>query len=574
MSLNQLLYIFSSKEKSDVNIINGIRQRLIRYFGTSYDSKTKSEPGSTQRSKGSEESFQLKKTIRSKFSRGNPSRDDNIWSHVTSNNISEAPKHYRTPTTVQIEESTKKSISKYCNVSRRITRCEAAFWCNAALCASKDMGLLGQYVSDGRILKQSVSEAIDSSIKNSMSGYPLYVKKTDKRSINDVKTWLDNLFSKPSLYSMYKNILMFNPLIVLYRFQPKVNEELKEYDIKIREVWCVPHRIIALEHYFFGNIIDSYNLNNQKIPFPITSSGLRNVDISNKIIRRMRSLIDTNRYCNMYSMDYSSYDQSIPVFFIDIFFSIYESNFKLSYVDKKILNLLRFYIKYCPIIHDGRLYFKKSGISSGSLLTNYFDSFVNLTIWYASRQLCYMSEKEFHKCLYNNKYILENSAATYLNFDSSKRENLAVCGDDTLIYTSEYEITVNRILCEYIGMKIEPKHINYNRPYKEVFFLGRYWNSDSEPIQTDLYLFTHLIFKERFYYIDDIDISEELTPMRMISICCPFSNGMDFIRKYFYNFDMFWKFINSRSKFLYLKEWPFDSYVWKDITSIYNWRRF
>jgi len=580
--ISKVVKTMFTTQLNDSNILKGINDKIINIFikrneigqkQQKITSKyTKEFPGSGF-SKNELGSTKIYKHFKSVFHSGNPTYDNIIWEYNSLNHFNAAPKFLREITKSTIRTSTAESLSEYTSLSRRLKRGETYFWANAAVSAARDLRLFGIHIQKHK--KMTISEAVKLSVKNTASGYPHYCKKTDKKSINDVTKWLNNLFKKPTLYSMYNNLLMKNPLVIYYRFQPKILEKENDYEIKTREVWCVPHRIIALEIYFFGNTIISYGEWNKKCADPITPTGLRNVEISRKIVRSLRSRLGTKNGYNMYSMDYSKFDRTIPLFFIDLFFSIYENSRELTQIEKKIFSLLRFYTKYSPIVYQDTLFIKKKGIASGTYLTNYFDSFVNLTIWYASRQLTYMSNKEFENLAYDNNVIMNNCAMSSIKFNSEKRSDISICGDDSILYTTKTEIYVNQCLCKYLGMKIEPKFINNNKETEEIFYLGRYWNYLSEPVQTELYLFVHLIFKERWFKkLEGVDISEELTPMRMLSICCPFANGFKFLEKYFSKLEIFRKFIYNKNKFLYIKDWPNEGYIWMSMDTVYDWKLF
>jgi hypothetical protein len=372
------------------------------------------------------------------------------------------------------------------------------------------LGLIDpNFVKPEKIKPLDPIQSVEIAVNDANAGFPTFKKKNNKHAINDAKFWLTNILNKPNIYSFLNNILLKNPKILLHRFQPKLNEE--KLVSKIRQVWCEPFRIISLENYFFRNIIDHSIDYNKNISQCSTSSGLRNVDISTKIIYRMRNNIGQQFNKELFSLDYSKYDASIPDFAIDLYFLTMEQHLNLNKVERSLFHLLRYYTKYGPILFNGKLYFKRKGISSGSLLTNHFDSWWNLVLNYSARSL-YESNVDLN----------DVRIGKFSNFSINHtfNEMIAVTGDDIIKYCTHLEVLYLQALCTYLGMKVEVEY-STNDPDDDIFFLGRFWNKNCEPIQTEEYFTAHICFRSTFYKNIPIDISEELEPSRIISICAP-----------------------------------------------------
>lgn len=366
---------------------------------------------------------------------------------------------------------------------------------------------------------------------------------------------------------------MRNYLVILHRFQISESENMGA-DVKIRQVWCTPMRIIALENMYFRNLLSRVSDFNSRVINPVYTSGFRNVEISELMVRRLRNRIGSSKNCALFSMDYSKYDRTIPDFAIDLFFSVCRHEMSLNENEFKMLNLLRYYIKYSPIIYKSELFFKRRGISSGSLLTNLFDSFWNLTIWELSYSIF---ESGYYEQFMNNPNdLMTTSLSDNLKIGNSRRDNICVCGDDVIIYCEPEVVHICIELCKLFDMNIEVK-MSTNHPDKDIFFLGRYWDNNSAPFQTEFYIVLHAIFRTRFYKkenLPNIDISSQLTANRLISICCQFKNGYNILIKLFGTHPQIIDFFSNRRRFYKLGDWRSDDLEFKKFDEIYSWKNF
>lgn len=416
----------------------------------------------------------------------------------------------------------------------------------------------------------TVGEAIERGTKSTSAGWPTLEKKTSSASQKDVSTWVPEFLRNPRVYSIFKN-----PCIIFIRFQPIV-ENFKDAIIKIRQVYGVPFRVVVLENVFFGEILDNYFQHNLNSESPVSSSSLTNHQISTRIVSRLRSYLDNTNGRSLYSMDYSKFDSTVPPFAIDIFFLICQNSLEMSETYFKAFHLLRFYVKYTPVVWKRRLFLLCRGIPSGLLITNLFDSWWNLTLWYLAR-----------KVIHNNgSRSFENFNANSLNYfftDRSivsdylpPREDLAVCGDDVLIYTYEHEILIHKLICDRYFMNINI-NIVCNSSNDNTFFLGRYWDKDSVPIQSEVYISTHLMIRTRWYRKEDVsfDISEDLDINRFLSIVCPLGNGNEYIRKYFMYWPPLIKFVRSSGGFTLLKDdWIGSGDRYIRGADVFNWKSY
>jgi hypothetical protein len=95
-----------------------------------------------------------------------------------------------------------------------------------------------------------------------------------------------------------------------------------------------------------------------------------------------------------------------------------------------------------------------------------------------------------------------------------------------------------------------------------IYFLGKYWNEKNKPVQTFLYLTAHIIGRTRFYNKSKLPFPiEELKFHRILSITQDLSNGWSYIRRAFYNWKDFRKFLDENDTYYNLKEWPQETYL-------------
>lgn len=454
------------------------------------------------------------------------------------------------------EFSTRQCIESYTSRERRLPSVQRNCIGRSGIEAAKILKIL----TNGRTntLKGSsgrIQSVIDTS-KNTNSGYPFYKKKNSDLCIKDTISWLNNIFKKPNLYSLMKNPLMENPISIFYRTQPSVKEEENSVKIKIRQVWGLPQRIICLEYYFFSGILENVFKNNVYGENVIYSSGLTNYEISEKIISKIRSNMSINKELSLYSMDYSKFDRNIPSFAIDLFYSIVKEELTFQNPDEeKLFHLLRFYIKHAPFVYKDQLFYKTNGIPSGSYITNLIDTWWNLTMWIYSERIANYYRKNLN--LFLNKDDITNLDFNEIDNFKIFDKSIGICGDDTVILTDRIHIHIMKLICVSLGMSITENQI-CNDPTKPFYFLGRNWSYANEPIQTDLYMFSHIVIRTKFYKEEELEglKLKYLTPVRILSICMQFSNGIDFINRFLNDFEKLNNYLEISTGFYLLKEYP------------------
>jgi len=478
------------------------------------------------------------------------------------------------------EQSTSECINHYTARSRQLSVAQRRSIGLSGIQAARTLSIISE--GNGRRHSPStrpdrVNDCVMGTSKNTNSGFPFFKRKNSTLCIEDTKIWIRNIFENPSYYSIIKNPLFEMPTTLFYRVQPSVKEEENTIEVKIRQVWGIPQRIVALEYYFFKDILSSVYENNVFGSNPVYSSGLTNYEISLRIINRLRNLKNNSmNNKNLYSMDYGKFDRTIPNYAIDIFYAICRGNLDLSEKDDKIYNMLRFYIKFTPFIHNDKLFVSQRGIPSGSYITNLLDTWWNLTLWNLSYNLRQYYTTNLSDFLNKEEFFEKRISEYLLNTNFIRFEDLGICGDDSIAYTDHFHIKILENLCDSLGMKITTNVIT-KEPYEDMYFLGRRWDWLNRPIQSDLYFIGHLALRTKFYNKDEleIDVSEDLEITRMLSITLQFYNGMDFLERYFTNHVKLNQFLEGSSGFYLLKEWPItDGYQYINRIDAMSWTKF
>lgn len=461
------------------------------------------------------------------------------------------------------------SIKKYTSNSRRLHSSQADCFGLAGYDAALQLGIIPNPNIKFKN-RRNVEESVVKTSKNTNSGWPFFKRKNDVSCIRDTVSWVSNFINRPTYYSILKNPLTENPTSLFHRVQPSVDGD--NCNIKIRQVWCVPQRIIALEHYFFSELIENVKSMNMKGRFSVYSSGLTNESISRKMVRNLRDrLFFDSSSKKVYSLDYSKYDSTIPNFAIDLFFAIIKDHLDLSDSEDKAFECLRCYTRNTPLCYGNNLYIKTKGIMSGTYITNLFDTWFNLLLWNVSNSMKH-DNYNYYQIPDHHDFIKKIS---YKAFPMSPRNDIALCGDDVLIYTDDYEISIHRKLCLSLGMKIEVSE-SYTTHKQSFYFLGRFWDFMNRPIQTEIYLTSHICVRTKFYNIKEVgpEVIKNLDLYRILSICLPFYNGINYIKKYLMNWKPMRDFLNSNEDFTLLKEWPNDSYISVSRFDAFNWKSY
>jgi hypothetical protein len=473
-------------------------------------------------------------------------------------------------------------------VGKRPSRSLFVLICKCGWRAAEKLGIFDS--SGKKVYKPlKAEEAVEFTIKKSNSGYPESGIKNDPVILNNVLMWLKktirsnkffDVLNEPSLaFNVKNNSFDFwnMPTYILHRFQVSVDEEGKLCKQKIRQVWCFPHRIIAGEVVCFKEVFDNAKLKSLVDIFPTFATGLRGSEISDRIIGPIREAFALNYPCDefIYSLDYSKYDRTIPLWAHDVFYALVGSCLDLDEKHSRLFDKIRFYNKYTPYIVNDEVHFAQRGISSGSYTTNVFDSWWNLTLIYMAQELVETKSSRTVDdiisgkiSMFHNTTRLFRKAKTSQFFDDIK---VSVCGDDAIIMAKPKLIHLHRAICEQFGMEV-----NHKKPAglnDDTFFLGSYWNVQNEPYQTEFYLSAHCMFRNRFYKKGELPISiEEFKRSRICSICLKFVNGFDYMIKTFSEYGPIKRMFAEKLGYVKMRMFPEVSFEDVEFDYLTSWR--
>lgn len=591
--ISRLSYRFKSYHYTENDSLTYLRKQLKHIYENTQEiseSKNKSNKFEDQiRIKSNINVIKnIKNTYKTNTNCNSPWIDASLWNQISSidktflpTSISSASVRFTSGSSLQsknkiqsslfnaeVKDSDHSCIERYISNSRHLSSLDVKRFSIAGLQAAKQLRIIPSF---GNICttKDPIFSTKDTS-KNTNSGWPFFKKKNSDLCINDTISWLTKFLNKPNYHTLFKNPLFENPTSLFHRVQPSMDSS--KCNIKIRQVWCVPQRIIALEHYFFHNILKSVYSNNLNSVNCIYSSGLTNYEISTRMISRIRDYLsyDPSNTKKVFSLDYSKYDSTIPNFGVDLFFSIIRENSKFTDIENKAFECLRCYTRNTPLCYGNNVYIKTKGIMSGSYITNLYDTWFNLLLWNISDSMERSGvNAKFHEN--SNDFLKEVKFSQNLNH--KLRFSIGLCGDDVIIWTSFNEISNHKKLCESLGMKIVV-NCQYSSSSENIFFLGRYWDKYNRPIQTETYVISHICVRTKFYKVNDVgkNVIDNIDLFRILSICLPLYNGRSIMDKYFYNWEPLKKFYESNKDFILLKEWPNNGYKSINRLKAFNWR--
>jgi hypothetical protein len=361
------------------------------------------------------------------------------------------------------------------------------------------------------------------------------------------------------------------PLYIAHRFQIFVNSDASFSEFKIRQVWVVPFRIAVLEAMFFDNLISRVKLKALTDKNPIYPIGLLNSQIGKRCILNLRRKAKA-RNLKIFSGDYSKFDSTISTFFLDIYFSICESNLVMSKLERLIFTFLRFYMKYTPYVDKGNVGFMLRGIPSGAYITNNFDTFVNGTVWTLAHIIRYHYPKVAEEIVYNYKSLSD------FNFNTKDIEGLTfdldyvhIYGDDSTAAMDEFHSILVSEIAKSIGLDLSFKDpVNFDDD--EVFFLGRFWDVNGFPFQTHHYMSYHITYRTSWYREENLkfDIKTKLKLYRILSICLPLRGGLEYLRTVYDDWPPFRNWYDNREPMFLLKDYPNEEFLVKSFYDAIN----
>lgn len=509
-----------------------------------------------------------------------------LWSRIKRNSNQSLPREIRFAEPNEIIAEDRVQITSYTTPSRGCRKCCVAVFSKCALLAATDFGCFENSQKRPYRVKP-ISLSVKELSKNTNAGTDTLGRKDDPDVQNVVIQQLRDLFRRPTSFKLFdknysyavsdKLFRMFDlPELIFHRFQATYDRVTGICKEKSRIVWCVPYTIVALENLFFGKIIESCKDRMRSINEVVYPTGLTNYQIGQRSVGTLRS-----KYANLYyhgakdmmivSIDISKFDSSMVNWFKDIFFAMFEPAIHFVGSSKKVYDYLRLYVKFTPFVYEGKVLHKLRGISSGLLITNFIDSLWNYTT-YQFQNLIELYYPEYEQMLFEGKFDVEK---TYI--DPSRvidkvvlvRPTVRVFGDDSIFLCTQRQLTVYTNICKMLGMTVKVKHC-CNHPEDPIFFLGRYWNNQNRPFQTDEYLALRIVYT-KWYNEKDLPFSiKKLHLYRMLSICLPFVNGKEFLDKYLYDYPGYQEFINSGEGYVFCKEYITDQYQYYEGYKVYD----
>lgn len=509
---------------------------------------------------------------------GAPGFSSEIWNSITGAHFGPIPSGLSPITEEEVRSSDRDCITRYSADTGTIGYYFASVVGNSTYRVAREFGF---FVEKNRsCIVELIDDQLRLSRRNTSAGWPTFQKKNSMTASIDTEAWLKKFYTHSYSFSKNLNPLLFSPNFISNRFQAKYNSGTNLIDTKIRQIFIQPHRIYCVEIKYLYHTLERTITHMLNSTCPIYASGMRSVEVSEQI-KRFRSLLNDDHLSHgnkaLYSLDYSKFDSSVPAYFIDFYFLWIKEGLPLEAKEHVEFDYLRFYSKHTPVMYDNKITFQRRGVNSGSLTTNSLDTFVNCSILFSLQFI--LSNSSLVEWICRGKDIEKGllkfcNINDIQNFDAPPRKDIITMGDDSLCLFSITELTVLKKLCMHMGMNVDTKHVCYgsNDP---IFFLGRFWDENNCPYQSDQYLLSHCLYREKFYKKKDIDIdiSQELEPIRIISICCALSNGFDFMERYFYNYDKLWNIIKNRLHIPLLKDvFPFKGIQRIDINQIFDWK--
>jgi hypothetical protein len=389
-----------------------------------------------------------------------------------------------------------------------------------------------QRVSDEMSLSQGSVSPMSSDgsalrFPNSTSaGFPFFKRKDNEAARADAIEFAERHFHDPNFHK-----IMNQPSAVFHRYQYKVFKTNGSYSIKkkIRPVWGLPYRISVLEGMVFRNLLDQYELDVSGSENPISSVGRTKKQVSDDIIRRLRRFDRP-----IISVDYSKFDSTVPSFLWALFYAHIEAN--SNGIPKELLECLMSYHCFTPFCWNStRVRYQQRGVPSGSLITSYFDTWVNRLIYHYS---CYEST--------NGRYC--NGVTAY------------TLGDD-LIFVEVYTSLAHLIsVSKRFHMVIDRESCSISTKDDEIDFLGYFWDIQNRPTQKLEWYVAHLVLPSRFIKVTDIPL-DVLQTYRGISICMSLYQGMKMFERLVGYRDRVW--IDLRTRYANGQD-PIIQYVGED----------
>ncbi len=397
--------------------------------------------------------------------------------------------------------------------------------------AQQALRLMGLY-QNRKFIPVSPEESCVRFPNTTSSAYPVYKAKSTDEARKQAVSWCESFLHKPKLRD-----LMVMPTTIFHRFQYKsvgiknkslfTIEDFVKYtklqgndfniNVKIRQVFALPYCVQTLEGIFFRDIIDNYVAINQSTIPTCATAGLSIPKVADNVITKLRSIASVAD-SDLMSLDIESFDSSVPSFMFIVFKILIKDyiTFNNSNEEKAFDLLFNYYIHTPYILRSKdqsakgglKLKFQGKGIPSGSLITNFFGTFVNLTVIIYAYQV--------------------KSNFQFTDIDISNL--ISVLGDDNLCVL--FNIDENEVIKTYklFSLVVSEEKTFICSHTENVPFLGYIWNNYNEPIQTVPWYIVHAVFPSRFISKNRIPFGiDYLQTFRAISIFGSLKGGNDML---------------------------------------------
>jgi hypothetical protein len=365
------------------------------------------------------------------------------------------------------------------------------------------------------------------------------------------------------------------PTIIFHRFQATYDSNDGFSTEKSRVVWCVPYTIVALENMFFGDILSAvkYRMStSEEVVYPL---GLTNYQIGQRSVKTLR---DKYRYAclydktlRIYTLDFKKFDSTIPQWAKDLFFAQFGWHIDKTENQAITYDFLRIYVKYTPFAFNNEIHYKEKGISSGLLITNFFDSWWNMVIHNVVQIIKDVYPDKIDDIMSEN-FTFENLEIDVSRLNGKKTFNTPNCrvvGDDSILLCDKFTFILYQKVCKMLGMEVSVKH-ETKHPDDKIFFLGRFWNVRNRPFQSENYMALRIVYC-KWYKKQDLPFSvKDLHLNRMLSICLPLVGGKEFLDKYLFDYEPYMRFKESKKGFTYMKDFIENTFRYTDYTKAFD----
>lgn len=340
------------------------------------------------------------------------------------------------------------------------------------------MQQLGLYGQKFDICK--VTDSADSLPTNTSSGHPDYIQRKGENLSYIKSQALKTLNSMDSSWLFYICTMAWRT-------------QVRHSGLKYRIIWVTPHISQVFEMCFFKPIQDHFE------KFKTTPYCFANVFVD--LVPRIKQL---RTKTSIFVIDFTAFDQSVPIELLALFFANFKQlfNIRSKHWDLQFNNIVKYNCScnVFNVLNGIPTVFTKSGsISSGSVLTNFIGSWINLFLI--------------------NLYIMDTG-------NDPSNQALNVMGDDCSFgFDFQFDVLhYQKWLLSNFGMLIEPDKCQELRPdFQSVEFLGAEINEQARIIDFDL-VQRQLCVSERF--IPEHTMSESVRLIsKTASICFKFTEG-------------------------------------------------